>query len=341
MEKDGDDHHRTIYLLTCDLGRNIETLRLVGLKTPEASDVYFEQLGKELVRALQGSLPKGVIVKRISMDTLSENILTKIWAKKLEHEDALVVSTCADIANMAHGYTLEINRIVDFDGSVIGRGPRPSHPPIDEQVTAIKVMSEGRPVILVEDGAFSGGTLSYIAKLFQEKRINLVTIVIGFIFPNARNELEKTFKGELVVAEEIDQDILDWMPDHDFFPFTPNCGRVCGISIGKNGKGEVVPLYDRHGFSYSIPYLSPYCDMGKWASIPVPQCYRFSLFCIHKSIELFEMLEQLNKKRIKVSEIVSPRLKISVPMAIGQKCLTRELDSPVLSHLHEVGHMLA
>ena len=208
---------------------------------------------------------------------------------------------------------------------------------MSEQIASIQYIASGRPVILVEDGAFSGGTLRCIAEKFEKSGILLSSVIIGFGLPNALKSLSSIFDGKLILTEEIDGEPVEWMPDHDFFPFVPNCGRVLGSRFGADG--EVLPFYDHLGFSYSIPYVFPFCDITRWASIPEEKAREFSLFCLHQDIRLFEIISKMNRCRIKVKQLVSPRLKVSVPISAGQKSLP--VNDYVISFLHDICHELS
>lgn len=339
MSVSEESNHRSgAYLLTTDLPLQVvEGLGSLGLKTPAADDPFFH----EMLEGLKGDISKvlpGARVKVLDMRELAKNVSGAVHRQRPFLKDAAIVSTCPAISTVVHGHTLEVNRVVGFDGAILGRGPRPGHSSVHEQLVGLRSMIDGQPVILVEDGSFTGETLRYLVDEFRGTRIELAAIVLGFAFPKAREAVSSFFAGDLIVTEEVDGDLIDWMPDHDFFPFVPNCGRVVGVRMGTDG--DVFPFYSYGGLSYSIPYLHPFCDMEQWASIPRARAPRFSLSCLHRSIQLFELLNKLNGQRFLISDLVSQRLNVSVPVSVGQRQLPSG-DMDVLSFLHEVCHELA
>ena len=336
MSTYGESAHADTYLITTDLGLKVEQgFGSLGLKTPTADDPLFQEMLDELVSDVSQAIPQAD-VKVFDMRQLAKDISGQVHRQQPLIKGAVIVSTCPEISAVVRGHTLEVNRIVDFDGRLLGLGPRPGHPSIREQLVGMKSIIDGQPVILVEDGSFTGETLRYLVEEFQVSGIDLVSIVLGFAFPDAHKLVQSFFAGELVTTEEINGNLIDWMPDHDFVPFMPNCGRVVGSRLGC--QGDVFPFYNYRGMSYSIPYLSPFRDVQAWASIPRDQARQFSLSCLHRAIQLFEVLTKLNGARFVVSDLVSQRLNVSMPVSIGQRQLPDDID--VLCFLHEVCHEL-
>lgn len=315
------------YVLTCDLATRIRALRQIGIKTPEAEDPVFVRFHNELVRRIKAGLPNDHL-RVIKMDDLADKILAVALMKKTSLKRATVVSSCVEIAAPRRGHTIEINRIIDKDGRIIGWGPRPGHPTLDEQLDAITTVPQ--PVVLVEDGSFSGRTLAHVLNKMKRRSIEVEAVVVGLGFPEALKTIREEFGGEIIVVEHLDR-LIDWMPDHDFMPFTPNCGRIFGFPMN----GDALPFYTYNGASYSVPYILPFCpvkEMGEWTSIPQKDCMSISLFCLQSAIELFFLLEQLNERQIKIGDLMGVQPAISIPIALGQQTFPR-LDERVVDYL--------
>ena len=333
MKKVIKNNGKGTYVLTCDLGSKVKLLKHIGLKTPESNDSFFKGFQSELARLIGVALPNAEVIT-MSMEDLADDILTEALRKQSLLQDAVVVSSCAEIAIPRKGHIIEINRIVDERGKIIGLGPRPGFPSLDEQLESIRVFTVDRPIIIVEDGSFTGGTMCHVIRKFKDKGIKIAAVVIGFAFPKALAAIQREYSGEIIVIEKLNE-LLDWMPDHDFFPFTPNCGRVFDLSIS----GQNYPFYTHNNASYSVPYIIPFGNMREWSSIPDTSTGPISLFCLQQALALFERIEKLSGKEIKIGDILGTRPKISIPISIGQNVFPR-LDTRITSFLSETCHEL-
>jgi hypothetical protein len=162
---------------------------------------------------------------------------------------------------------------------------------------------------------------------------NVVAMVMGILFPNARKKLLNTFKGELICKYHFENP-FDWMPSHDFFPFVPNAGRVIGTKVGE----AFIPfhMYDRS--TLSKPYILPYGVLDKWAGLPLTQqgMIEMSRFCMDGSIEIFDRMERLNGRTITIGDVIDTRPTTSVPLPFGKKGLDfYDLSNRVVDVLRE------
>lgn len=164
---------------------------------------------------------------------------------------------------------------------------------------------------------------------------SLSAVTAGICFPPAIERLRKDFNGELVIVQEVEKP-YDWMPDHDFVPFVPNCGRVFGGLFGK----DVLPYYTHDGLSYCFPYILPFGDPTKWASIPKDHAYSFSGLCLEEAYKLFGMLDKLNNRGITPIDLLGSAPRISVPMSVGSSQLPNS-DTPISEFLSEVRQELS
>ena len=160
-------------------------------------------------------------------------------------------------------------------------------------------------------------------------------IVLGFAFPGSLPQLQRVIDLKKVhVVEEFD-DPVDWMPDHDFFPFVPNCGRVIGVALN----GAAYPFYNHLGVSYSIPYLSSYCPMREWTGINTSNQTLCGLtdFFLNKAAELFSIMEELNDvKKLMFKDISATRPVCTMPCSVNQSSFYAQSDCRIVDYLNSV-----
>lgn len=316
--------HERPYVLTCDLQNKVKSFERIGLNLPSGTDQFFTDFQIKLSDMIADSLSIGgrkPEVRMIAMEDMASDILS--GAKKLLKgslmRNGVIVSTCLEIASTSEDMTLAVNRIVDHCGHTykndgdIKIGPRPGCLPIHRQIDNIGRIANGRPVVIVEDGIFTGGTLSRIVDMFQKARIKVAAIVVGFAFEGSIEKVKEVFDGEIVKIIDIENPI-DWMPDHDFFPFVPNSGKVVGHPMN----GILLPLYSPEGYSFSIPYLMPFTsDMNSWTSIPPASVTKISDYCLSAAKEFFGKLERDNNQEITIRDLMEIRPRISFPHRAG------------------------
>lgn len=326
----GNGNHKKLYLLTLDLGEKVEYLRHVGITTPDPHSSFFKDIQSDLKKNLQTALPSDVSVEAISMADLSDDILAK--ATSIAGDKLLIVSTCPEIANPVKGNTIQVNRIVDFEGNSLGLGPRPGSHSIHEQVVAIKKAAENQPVVIVEDGMFHGETMEFIIEELVKHGVKVASVVVGFTFPESQPTIKSILdRGIAFHSIEEFHNLLDWVPDHDFFPFVPSNGKVVGMKI----KGDYLPFYSVDQASLSIPYLYGFCDMPKWTSLGNEPARVFTTACIRAAISLFMELEKLTGKEIRATDLIHSKQRVSVPITTTQQMLPRA-DARVVSYLSEI-----
>ena len=333
-ESEGSGPHSSNYVITHDIGEKIAAYRRVGILTPDPDDSFFAEISDELRKQLQHALGPDVTVKSIRMRDLADDILGNAYAAN-QKRDSLIISTCPEIAEPMHGVTLDVNRMVNVWGDSIGLGPRPGRPPLNEQLDLIKFRCQGRPVTLVEDGIFSGTTLEFIANLFQSKGIAIDSIIAGFTFNKARPMIEKLEeRGIAIHCVEQFGDIIDWVPDHDFYPLVPNCGLVLGVDV----VGQPTPFYSDEGACFSIPYVKPLGKMSKWASIPEDREDDFSKFCLAMSSSIYTKLDILNKGDIPLRSLINARQPVCLPIQVGDTELPRVNGDTARKFLNDLTH---
>lgn len=322
IEQEELPHHTgrrsgTKYILTHGIRSGVERLAIgLRLKAPTPDDQLYDEV-RERIGKLIGNALQDVEVMNVDATELGRLVLER--ANQFG-PNCHIVSTCPEVALPGFGETLHINRLIDFHGDRLGIGPRPGFPSLSEQVRQQVERASGNPFVIAEDGVFTGGTLYDLITEIQRQGGEVVAVVAGFVFNRATSvggqlhELQS--KVEIVSVIEHDQNLLDWMPDHDFLPFLPNCGRVLGVRFGP----AVQPYYSRNGTSYSVPYLTPFCQMKAWASIPERAAAGFTHDCISLAQKVYNRLEDLNKTSITVGMVTAGRVQphVSMPIQLGR-----------------------
>lgn len=335
MDKSPDvvGHHRPKYILTFDLAEKVQLFRSIGLEVPPINDPFFSKTREQTLQLFERIFP-GIEICGINMSDLA----TKILAAAMLHQtpilhNTIIVSTCPEITALQPGaaYALHLNRLIDGDGKIIGIGPRPGTAPIDTQISELARYAQGHQVILVEDGSFSGTTLAYIIDKLQKKGLRVSAVVIGFAFQKAKDVLSQSFNVEVIAVEHVDG-LVDWMPDHDFYPMVPNNGRV----IGLRWLDEALPVYNENGMTFSVPYLEYFCPISDWASIPEKDKWLVSRFFARKTYDLFVLIHRLsNRQDITIGELTAILPRVSAPIRIkGGRLISA--NTKILEYLHDL-----
>ena len=325
-QRDGEKRRRE-YLLVTDLANRVQCFRAAGLKVPDQDHDFFSETCEVLAELVQECL-LGPVVRVINMQDLSYAILSRAHEIAGGFDSAYIVSSCTEIASPAHGTTLEINRLVDYQGNILGIGPRPGYPSIESQILSIMATAGDRPIIVMEDGVFSGRTLCDVVHRLGK---NVTAIVVGFVFPEGRDILCKEFDEKQLHIIESVNDPADWVPDHDFFPFIPNCGRVLGAMMN----GKAYPFYDYDGFPFAIPYLMPFSPMKEWTGLEVvAKMAELSRYCLYRTIELFRLIGEMNGRLIRPSDLRGCKPRICLPFQVGRGTLPSIRDESICDFLY-------
>ncbi len=309
MSSTQEDRHGT-YVVTYDVASRLQAFRPKTNTIPRPDDRLFERFHMSLFTEIQKALP-GITIDTIEMSELRRKIWEQVESRITDLGQQAVLSTCPEIADLnpkSEGLLLNINRLFNTDGQLIGHGPRPGFEPLEKQYDNLAQKIAGRSVVLIEDGAFSGGTLRYVLQELNNRGLTVTAIIIGFCCTRAKFVLGNFFKGELVIVHPI-ENLLDWIPDHDLIPFIPNCGRVLGEAT-TNG---FMPVRNAEGFSYAYPYILPFGKIEEWASLPIEGAQDLSRLCLETSIELFSRVAP----KITIGELLGANPRVSMPIEIG------------------------
>jgi hypothetical protein len=221
---------------------------------------------------------------------------------------------------------MNIDRLFNANGKMIGHGPRPGFKCLDKQLDELVGKIAGRSVVLIEDGAFTGGTLRFVLKELEGRGVRITTIVIGFCKNGSREAVKEVFDGELVIVHPI-SNLLDWIPDHDFVPFVPNCGRV----LGEQTHEGFMPVF-KDGVSLAYPYILPFGKIEEWASLPIEGARELSKLCLDTSIEIFGQIGQ----KMTIGELLRANPRVSMPIEIAAHGPLVAMDTEIVGFLEQV-----
>ena len=328
MHSTESDRHGT-YVVTYDVASRLQAFRPRTLTIPRPDDQLFERFHMGLFQKIQQALP-GITIDTIEMSELRRKIWEQVEGRITDLDQQAVLSTCQEIADSnpkSEGLLLNINRLFNTDGQLIGHGPRPGFGPLAKQFDELAGKIAGRSVVLIEDGAFSGGTLRYVLHELNSRGLTVTAMVIGFCCTRAKFVLDQIFKGELVIVHPI-ENLLDWIPDHDLIPFIPNCGRV----LGKVSEGNFEPVRTTDGYSCAYPYILPFGKIEEWASLPVEGARDLSRLCLDTSVELFGRLGQ----KMTIEELLGSNPRISMPIELGAHDVLPAFNTEIVGFLEQV-----
>jgi hypothetical protein len=311
----------------------MEAYERVGLHVPDVA--FFKERQSRLVATIQECIPE-CLLEVIEANKLANNIASLLHDLLLATPEVVVISTVSGVASRMNGHCLQVNRLVDSTGKMLGVGARPGNGSLRNQFGEIRNCLDKRPVILVEDGSFSGGTMRYMLEICKGLHIDVKHLVIGFLFPSARENILKVFPEIKEIRCWKEGDFLDWMPDHDFYPFVPNAGKVVGFSYNSHH----IPVYLHNGLSLCMPYVLPYGKPVEWASVPKEMACGFSLFCVRETIAMFEEMESLNKQKITLESLIGTYPHVSLPVCDDEREFPH-IETRILDILHDDVQMLA
>jgi len=332
----GVGHYHRSYVVSYDMASLMQAFKWTRIKVPSENDPMFASFQKGLTEMIWQSLP-GVQVHSVILSDLR----SMLWDEMRNLADGhAIVSTRHEVSEKSRlasssvkgeKCVLNINRLFDIGGNMIGYGPRPGFPSLETQFSEIRRIIGKKPVILIEDGSVSGGTIIFILKKLKEMSITVSEVVIGFSCFRADTALEVEFDGNPVIVHQIG-DVIDWLPDHDLVPFTPNCGRV----FGKKTSYRIMPAVSEDGITFAYPYILHFGKMPEWSSLTPEACLKISRYCLEWGIELWESIGSLNGRKITVGELAGICPRISIPIEVGRRPEMPSLDVPATELLREM-----
>lgn len=269
------------YVVSLDLAPLLARWALTrGFKLPDKT--LFDELRRDLELDLVS------IFKDVRM--LRENEL-RLPLLRSARECGLPVINL-DEAYCMEGYRIGMTRAVDEHNNDVGVLPRWGYPSLEQQVSNIGSTMQG-DVSLVDDVVYSGKFLSIdLIPMLRASGLN-VRFVIAAV--GVKEGVDRI--GELCEMKCVHYfgDVEDEICERDFYPGVPLSGRTVD-GFCNTGK----------------PYLYPFGDASKWASIPTRQVISFSAACIERTKHLFGEIERATGRSVRCCDL--PRNTWSLPI---------------------------
>jgi hypothetical protein len=252
------------------------------------SDIFFHQLRQRFSSYMCNIFPH--------FELVGEEEITSSLAKLIAQTNLPVVSL--DRVYFKNGIHFEVARHVDEKGESRGLWRRAGYPTVMEQVR-ILCKKEIKEVVLVDDVIFEGIGLERIIKIFSRAGIQVPAIYAAVGISQGVTKL-RNLGCQVNCVRTFDQ-VIDEICERDFYPGVPLSGRhlLCGENVG-------------------VPYLLPFGNPEKWASIPKDIQNKFSVFCIKETITLFEEIERCSEKVINCEDL--DRKVIGLPYSGARYC---------------------
>lgn len=229
---------------------------------------FFYQLREKFLTCMSRIFP--------SFDFVSEDEISQSLARLVSECGLPTVSL--DRVYFKSELNLELTRLVDNEGNDCGLGHRAGSPSILKQVKRLQ-MSGVREVAIVDDVIFTGVLLERVIDLLSRIKIRVPLIYAGIGIAEGINRINGTRRK--VYCVRTYEEVIDEVCERDFYPGVPLSGRLL---FGGNNIG--------------VPYLFPFGNPERWASIPSQHAVVFSKFCLHQTIALFEEVERCSNKLI-------------------------------------------
>jgi len=202
-------------------------------------------------------------------DFISEEELSSGMQELVRETDLTCISL--DPVYCPSDLTLSMARLVDGQWRDRGHGHRPNSPKLTEQFRILKESGLRRAVIS-DDVIFTGDMAERVVALIERLGIRVPCVVAGIAVDEGVQRLKKM--GVEVKAVRFYPDVVDEVCERDFYPGVPMSGRL----LAGNG-------------NWGAPYVKPFGNPEKWASIPAESADEFSRFCIEQAVVLFEMID--------------------------------------------------
>lgn len=181
-------------------------------------------------------------------------------------------------------YNFEITRFVDANKNDVGTRERYGTPRIHIQLQKLQKELKGKEVIIVDDVIFSGDVVEQTINELSQLGIKVVAVCAGIGIEKGVDRLNCA--GYKVNCVRIYESVIDEVCERDFYPGVPLSGRSV---VDKENVG--------------VPYILPFGDPEKWASIPQKLQKPLSEFCIKQTIKLFEAIEKESRRMIKCEDL--------------------------------------
>lgn len=171
------------------------------------------------------------------------------------------------------------------EDGVLGQGPRPGAPTLEIQLGRLP---KGGSIILIDGGSFSGEQLAFVANEVKKQGLKIPSVGVGILTGTAKKTLLKKCCLEAQAAYYFPQELdsIEWIEERDFWPGFG--GRVLDNANAPN----LQSVYQA-GLPCQMPYILPFGDPVRWASLPKVRAVWFSKRQLSRTVKLFTALEEV------------------------------------------------
>lgn len=277
---------RKPYVVSLDLIPLLERwARKSGWVMPE------KQIFTDLRRGLMSDL------SRIfdDVELISEEDVRTTLLKYVDQPHLPVVTL--DQAYCPYGYPLHMTRAITRELEDVGITHRTIGGDIEAQVAKMASQITG-DAVLVDDVIFSGDMIvQHVLPMLKRHGIHVHTVAAGIGIGDGVHRVAEHVPE--VRCVNIYPRVIDEICERDFYPGAPLSGRTV---IGEE--------------SYGAPYIRPFGDPVKWASLPEHFVPEFSRECIRRAIALFEAIEDSSGRALRCADL--PRRVLGLPCGHGR-----------------------
>lgn len=280
------------YVLTQD------TKSILGIldgNLPASFDARIDQYLGELVQAVSLAYPD--IITFTETDMLAK-LGDKVTASLKENPQRICL--CLDrflLKDIETKFPDRFARLAITRTVSGNKSPRQGNSPINEQFQSIAAFIEDKPVVIVDDGLFSGGTAQFVLdKLYQSGvKKGQVEKIIAFI---GNSQTLKVNSIPIELVEDI-PNLFEWIDIRDF-------GIFGGKQLAASRNNQVTT---------TIPYLFPW-SQGESASIDKSgQLFNISRRMIQSFISLITDFETTTGKSFTFKDLI----KSGFPLVTNQE----------------------
>lgn len=238
-----------------------------GYKAP--SEAYFADYSLELEAALREvtGVNVDVIEHAEIKDGLDDYVAHSIYP--VISLDRVYLQSNPNVAAY-----IDMTRAVDPEFTDLGLHPRPGRPDLNQQIEELRTEKEA-PVVVVDDVIFTGEGIVDLQNRLKKVGRPVTAVFAGIGIGHGVELIKRS--GIDVICLRIYDDVTDEVCQRDFLAAIPFSGRTV---IGWDGQ------------VWSAPYLQPFGNPEKWATIPKGRVKEFSRFCLGHSIALWDEVQK-------------------------------------------------
>jgi hypothetical protein len=241
------------------------------------SSAFFAGLLDAMLGLLRGIFAQVVLAEE---SYISDRLCFRAWIAAKQHQLTVV---SMDGVYFRSKHTIAVNRSVDRLGNDAGLKPRPGALSFEEQISLLR-RNGLTEIVLVDDVIFSGNQMSSVIRKLAKAGVQVNRVLSGVSVGMGERRLRKI--GVECSSVCFFPEVTDEICQRDLLPGIPRSGRTVA------GAGNV-----------GMPYILPFGNPGKWASIPKAHQEKFSRQCTGLAIDLFEGIEKASGRPVLCSDL--------------------------------------